>query len=329
MPYQPHSFTIADAIARNNDLYEVEFTRWGTRLQAPGVQNPEENLQYPPPNQRPIPSSISVAAIGPRSTVDRCWMSWDRQKRLDIPPGDVVQPDPVVSLPRIITCDAPLLFPQAARAVPSLDPATQSWWEAMQLGLAYVFPWGPKPGVNSQGQGDGTKHHGGAFGTTTGFYVGQTLVTLAGDEIPFAPTEEPFLHLLLYTKPPLFAPSGRRAAMLRTKVWSMTDAADTDIIAIYPIFGRKRVGLSLISHSFSGVPGKTCDYTIGIIRNVNEDPFFEPAPLFEVKAAELLGVPANTGVNIQLNNQCADYLVVHVNTLNPPAGGALTMVAED
>jgi len=326
MPYQSHGFTIEDSIARNEEVYEVEFTRWGTRLGAPGATSPQENLQFPPPGARPIPSSVAVAAIGPRSTVDRCWITWDRQKILNVPPADVVNPDPVISMPRIVTCDAPLLFPQSTKVAPSL-PATQSWWDAMQFGTAYVFPWGPKPGINTLAQGLGATPHGGKFGTTTGFYTGQTLVTLSGAEIPFAPEEEPFLQLLLYTKPPLFAPPTRRAAMLRSKVWSAVD--DTDIVAIYPIFGRKRVGISLISHSFSGVPAKTCDYTIGIIRNVNEDPFFERAPLFEVKAAEALGVPGETGINIQLNNQCADYVVVHISTRANPAGGALTVVAED
>ena len=333
MPYQSHGFTIEDSIARNEEVYEVEFTRWGTRLDDPSAGIlPQENLQFPPPGARPIPSSVAVAAIGPRSTVDRCWITWDRQKILKIPPADVVYPERVVSMPRIVTCDAPLLFPQSTRVTPSL-PATQSWWDAMQFGTAYVFPWGPAPGFNPAGQGSGGASHGGKFGTTTGFYVGQTFVTLDGKVLPFTPEEEPFLQLLLYTKPPLFAPPARRAAMLRSKVWSSTsdpnDNDDDGIVAIYPIFGRKRVGISLISHNFSGVPAKTCDYTVGIIRNVNEDPLFEPAPLFEVKAAEALGVPGETGINIQLNNQCADYVVIHIKTLTSPAGGALTVVAED
>lgn len=333
MTYQSHGYTIEDALARNNTVYEVEFSGWGTRSTvpppAPGSVMPDENLQWPPPGSRPIPSSIAAIAIGPRSTVDRCWVTWDRQKSLNIPFADNLNPDAVVSLPRIVTCDAPVMFPQATTKGPSLDPTAQSWWDAMQAGTAYVFPWGPKPGLNNLAQGLGSVRHEAPFGTTTGFFTGQTFVDYTGQTKTFSP-EEPFLHLLLYTKVPTFAASPRRAAMLREALWQ---AADTNpiIAGVYPIFGRKHVGISLISHNFAGVAAQEADYTIGLIRNVNESASNGLSPLFEVKATEALSVPANTGVNLQLSNPCADYVVIHVKnkSLLAPAGGALTVVAED
>jgi len=321
-----HGYSIDDALARNNEVFEVEFERWGTRLHAPSAVWPEPNLQWPPPGSRPIPSSVAAVAIGPRSTIDRCWISWDRQKILTIPVEDNLDPNAVVNVPRIVTIDAPLLFPQATMKGPTLSRETQSWWDAMQFGTAYVFPWGPRPGQNSLGQGQGNQGHGGAYGTTTGFYVSQTYVSYKGETLPFTPLEEPFLHLLLYTKLPAFAPASKRAAMLRETTWSV---GEDDFVALYPIFGRKHVNVSLISHNFNGIPANIVDCTLGLIRNVNENPVGSFSPLFEVKAAEALAIPADTGVNLPLSNPCADYLVVHIHTEDTPAGGAVTIVAED
>lgn len=324
-----HSFSMEDALARNNEVYELEFDRWGERNAAPGVNPSEVNLQWPPPGSRPIPSSMAAVAIGPRSTVDRCWISWDRQKILNIPPADVLLPDAVVNVPRIITRDAPLLFPQTTAREPTLNPAMQSWWDAMQFGIAYVFPWGPRPGFNDLVQGLGSSGHGGAYGTTTGSFAGQTYVNMFGVSEVFL-AEMPFLHLMLYAKLPSFSPPTKRASMLRERTVQLGAGTGNVLAARYPIFGRKHVGISLMSNAAFGSPAQTADYRIGLIRNVNENPIGSDSPVFEVKAFEALAVPGNTPLNIQLDNPCADYLSIYVtNGALGPIGVALTTVAED
>lgn len=324
MPQILHSFPFEDALARSNDVFELEFEDWGVRTPTP----PFVNLQWPPPGSRPVPSSVAAVAIGPRSTVDRCWYTWDRLKVLNVPPADVILPAEVVSLPRIITREAPLLFAQATQKAPTLGTTDQSWWDAMQFGTSYVFPWGPKPGFNDLAQGQGSAGHGGQFGTTTGYFQGQTFTNMFGANVQFVPTETPFLQLQFYMKLPAFAPPTKRAAMAREGEWQL-GAGSSGYFAMIPIYGRKSVGISLLSHNFSGVPAQIVDYRVGLIRNVNENPLTF-TPIFEVKAFEQLAAPANTPVNVQLTNPCADYLSIHItNPLIGPAGGAFTIVAED
>lgn len=329
MPQELHSFPFEDALARSNDVFELEFERWGVREAAPGAVTPETNLQWPPPGSRPVPSSVAAIAIGPRSTVDRCWYTWDRLKVLNIPPADNVDPNAVVSLPRIITREAPLLFSQATQKEPSLGQQFQSWWDAMQFGTSYVFPWGPKPGFNDLTQGQGSVGHGGAFGTTTGYFTGQTFTTMFGTVVPFGPSEAPFLQLQFFLKLPAFSPPTKRAAMARESVWEL-GAGNASYFAILPIYGRKNIGISLISHNYTGSPAQIVDYRVGLIRNVNENPTGAFSPIFEVKAFEQLAAPANVPINVQLNNPCADFVSIHItNGLVGPASGAWTMVAED
>ena len=330
MPYISHSFPFEDSLARNNDVYEVEFSNWGFRDVAPAPNVPDVNLQYPPPGARPIPSSCAVVAIGPRSTANRCWISWDRAKTLQVPAADNPNPQAVISLPRIITLDAPLLYPTTTRDKPSLGPA-QSWWDAMQLGIAYVFPFGPKPGAqNALVDGVGNVAKGGEFGQTTTCFPNITpFVNMFGVSGPFTPLEEPFLHLLLYPKLPSFAPPLKRAIMLRERTWQLGAGAGGYFI-FNPIYGRRFIRISAISHNFTGSPSQIVDYRVGLIRNVNENPVGANTPIFEVKAAEALGVAAETPVNFVIDNPCADYVTVHITNGNVgPASGAVTLAAED
>jgi hypothetical protein len=323
MTYQSHGFTFEDSIARANEVYEVEFLDWGVRSFPPSLV-PDPNLQFPPPSIRSLVSSVAAVAIGPRSTVDRCWMTWDQQKPLKVAPADTPNPELVISAPRIITSVAPLLFTQATRKG-QLGPL-QSWQEAMQLGLCYVFPFGPRPNMAGQ-VASGNAAQAGTFGTTT--ILPATYTTMFGEDTPFVVTEKPFLQLVLYPKLPRFSPPTKRASMLRSGF--LTLAVDAEgYFARVPIFGRKHVSVQLISHNYAGVPSQIVDFRIGLVRNVNENPIGAESPVFEVKAAEALAVPKDTPVNFSISNPCADYLTIHVKNGNVgPAGGAWTMVAED
>ncbi|MGH7176518.1 MAG: hypothetical protein ACREJC_03970 [Tepidisphaeraceae bacterium] len=334
MAYESHSFPFEDSLARQNNVYEVEFADWGVRTLTPPAVDP--NLQWPPPGSRPIASSCAAIAIGPRSTMDRCWVSWDRSKKLNVPPADVLLPSEVISLPRIVTCNAPLLFPQSTTKEPTMS--TQSWWDAMQFGTAYVFPFGPKPDNNTLGDGSGTVAKGGGFGQTTIVNKGanspfqqNTFLSMFNTAISNSFLESPFLHLMLYAKLPAFSPPTLRAPMAR-ELLTFTDenAGVPKIAGGYPIFGRRHVGVSLLSHNFSGTAGGTLNYYVGLIRNINENPIGSFTPVFEVKVAEALAVPINTPVNFSIPNPCADYITIWAsNTVGGVAEYALTVVAED
>ena len=79
MAYDSESFEISDALATSQDVYEAQFPDWGVRTVVAGLQAVNPNFQFPPPGVKGLPT-IAAIAIGPRSTVDRCWASWDRQK---------------------------------------------------------------------------------------------------------------------------------------------------------------------------------------------------------------------------------------------------------
>src|SRR5690606_1035346 len=68
------SLTIEDAVARGHDVFSVLLDRWGTA----------NTDRFPPVlGGRPHPSfpySVQGIALGPRSTVDRAWVSWNTQQ---------------------------------------------------------------------------------------------------------------------------------------------------------------------------------------------------------------------------------------------------------
>ena len=343
MTYQSHSFSVEDALARSQDVYEVEFTNWGVRATPIGTAA-DVNLQYPPPGVRAVPASLAAISLGPRSTVDRCWTTWDRQKILTVPASDIQDPSAVISPSRIVTVGAPLLFSQATRVGslgqnPPGGPG-QSAYEAMQQGLLYVFPWGAPidgpPAAPSSLNIWATSNRPltGVLGATT--TLPSSYISMFGTNIPFEltnETEKPFLQLLLYLKQPGLSPPTSRGPFLRTGEWGFAGGAGGYVRRV-PIFGRKHVRVQFISHNVSGIPSQIVDYRVGLVRNVNENSVTggtgQPTPVFEVNAGTALAVPKDTPVEFKIDNPCADYLSLHVqNGAIGPAGGAWTVVAED
>jgi hypothetical protein len=324
MAYLSHSFTIDDALARNQDVCEVEIDDWGFRTVPAGMPPASPNLQFPPPGSRALPSTLAAIAIGPRSTIDRCWVSWDRQKVLVTPPSDEPDPQAKISSARIVTVGAPLLFSQATTIGTLSQQPTgnsniglygQSVMEAMQRGLMYVFPWGSAVDPIFNKWAESTQQLPGDLGEST--VLPENYRTMFASVVPFT-CERPRLHLLLYLKLPGFAPPTKRAPIMRNIEKFLAGGADTYLARI-PVFGRKNISLQVVS-------GVLSDYTVGLVRNVSE------GVTFEVKAAEDLAVPANETRQFTLNNQGADYVTLHAKSLsvNPaPRSFLTTIVAED
>lgn len=330
MAYEPHGFSFEDALARSEDAYEVEFKDWGWRGALPTANVPSINFQFPPPGQPGLSSSVAAVAIGPRSTVSRCWLSWNRRKPLDVKPADVVDRAAVISTTRELAVGAPLLFAQnSAKGI--LGP-TQSAYEAMQRGLIYAFPFGlPSAFPNVDGRGDQPLT--GQLGSTTATpheYVDQfgALQAWPSDQT----AERPFLHLMLYPKLPAFYPPPVRAPMLRS-VANLIGGVGGVRKYLWPVYGRRSIRVSAISHAYDTGAARQADYFVGLIRNVNEGAWsgvYNQTPVFEVTAASALAVAGNTPVNLAIDHPGADYVSVTVrNKEDATMGFAVTMVAED
>ena len=325
MTYQPRTFTVEDALARNAEVYEVEFADWGFRTGVPPAPGAAANFQYPPLGSQAIPSSLAAVSIGPRSTVSRCWLSWNRQKPAD---ASIVLPERRVSSPRIASVEAPLLFKSLARRGRNTQASAL---DAMADGLLYAFPFGS---VNSNAS------TGLVFGDTTAVpadYLDQFGVVRDFEEslgpIVLAGTERPFLHLLLHAKPPPLFPATRRAPMVRGVAETITTTAAPVRVCALPIYGRRSLRIGAVSYARGATPGRVMDYYVGLVRNVNEGTVATgTSPSFEISVGSALAVPVGSAREFVISAPNADYLMFYAR----PAGGvgntsvvAWSMIAED
>jgi hypothetical protein len=321
MPYRSHEFSIEDAIASSQQTYDVDFEGWGWRDPA---LSPDENMRFPPPGKAAIPTTLSAISIGPKSTVDRCWVSWDRQKNLTIPNDLAVD---LTSPVRRLSREAPLLYPQATnrgtlKYIAPGDPLNEGTIAAMQRGLLYVF---------SYADGVDAPFHDGQEGNTTAlpaqFNDQFGVVRTWPNGVGVSGFEPPFLHLVLNLRPGMFSPPVKRFPLNRTKVFSALIAGGAkQLIAMIPIFGRKNVRVQMTS---VGTP-RICDFYVGLVRNVNESQIGGFSEVREIAAGSALAVPANPiPTGFAIDNPCADYLLLYATTTVGNTSVAYTVTAED
>lgn len=320
MPFDPESFTIDDAKSSSQDLYEVQFPDWGVRDVPVGQVAVNQNFQFPPPGAKAIPSLAGIA-IGARSTVDRCWVSWDRQKLVNATSNGSEAPKGMESRVRQLSVECPLMFSQAGKIgspLPSTMPTppdiNNSPVTAMHNGLLYVFPKEPFPDAV------GTANNGAssnavmtqAYATTIlpENYTDQTgksrpfLIPPAGSNFIY-----PYLELYLFLRPPLYAPPISRFPFFTSYVQPAPGAVTP--IGYVPIFGRKHVTVGLQNLA------EVTDYTLGIIPCIRENDPGANSPPFELPAGSASAVPVGKSALFQLSNPCADYLVIYANPANP------------
>jgi hypothetical protein len=315
MPYDSRELSIDDALSTSQSVYEVQFPSWGIRTSPAGLTSINPNFQFPPPGARAVPTSLAGIALGPRSTVDRCWVTWDRQKIVaaNATQGGKVQ---VESLPRPLTVDAPLMFPQGTRVgiLPSTaaPPTTNNDPQmAMHLGLLYVFP---------KDQGSADQIIGPSLGAQTATtilpdtYVDSTGTTqILGTANPSNPLFlAPYLELYLYLQPPLFPPPTARAPLLVNYQYPCEPSPTPVCIAQIPIFGRRHVRVQVRNLT------RVCSYQVGLLRAVRENSPLPlvTAPLFEAPAGSAAGVAAGTTATFDLDHPCADYLNLYADAGN-------------
>jgi hypothetical protein len=327
MAFDPQGFQLTDAIAQGQDIYEVQFPQWGVRTVAPAPSALNPNFQFPPPGQPGIPPTIAGIAIGPRSTVDRAWVSWNRQKAVSGPSGGVFVGQPT-SRTRPISIQHPLMFaqPSGVGLVPTAQPYTPPATDpnnspsyAMAQGLLYVWPKEPfnaldptlpAPGGNSGAATAFTDPQ--ATTIPPGQYYDQagatrTFGALGGSVTLGGNYYQPYLELYLYLRPPLFAPPTARFPLLIGDVITLNSTGGAyEPIEFIPIFGRKNISVTLACQP-------ACSFQLGLISCIQENVL--GGTLMPLEASGGTAIMPGTGTSVvNFTNPCADYLVVYAKT---------------
>jgi hypothetical protein len=324
MVFASEGFDVSDAIASSQGIYEAQFFNWGVRTVAAGANAVNPNFQYPQPGLPGLPSALAAIAIGPRSTVDRCWATWDRQKPTTPPP--VPGSNGVGSRPRPLSVQAPILFASGAQAgiLPSTTGGTMnnSPLAAMQGGQLYVFPKDTTPVLLA---GSYEYSWNGANRVQTNAAATTVPPAAYNDQVgtnwpwPTASTpalsyEAPFLELLLYLREPSFAPCTARFPYFSnvgppTAAISVTGSYQP--VGYYPIFGRKHVSVGVVSSAADS------SIRLGLLTCISENQAPGTSPPFELPGGTQTGIAANATAGFFLNNPCADYLIVYANVPAP------------
>jgi len=325
MPFDSKNFEIEDALATSQDIYEVQFPEWGVRTVPASFTAVNPNFQFPPPGSVCVPSTLAAMAIGGRSTIDRCWVSWDRQK---IGPAFTdVEAFGIESLVRPLSIDRPLSFSQTTKRgiLPSTVPAVpltvtnNDPRQAMHDGFLYVFP--KQPDVTGIVGADAANPQIIAANTTIlpEKYADEVGVVRDLTGAGFSLFQPPYLELNLYLQPPVMALPTKRFPQVNAGSYTPLAVVGFQPMQHIPIFGRKHVSITLRSR------GVVIKFRIGLLRCVCENdagfttdktPFDAPGgvttPAF---------LPAFQSVNFQLDNVGADYLNLYVDS-----GGAADLV---
>lgn len=292
--------SIEEAKKRGYDVYEVLFANWGvTNYPATNFAD----MQFPQPGQPGIPASLAGIAIGPRSHVDRVWVSYDPlKKRNEKIPG---QPN---GLLRVCSLDSPLMFAQAAGA-PGVknDPGAVND-PALTLsdkGQLYIFPMSNRPA------GDITFTFPSEQETTV---LPPNYKDVNGATRVFGPRAlGPFLHLYLYLKVPPIALTYTKRAPLQISgqiIIPPQEEGNEIVVAQIPTFGRRAIKVMMRT-------GIEADFRVGALRGISQLP-----GMYEQPVDQALLVPGGTPTVLSPCNECchyADYTNLYV-TPRDPAG---------
>ena len=318
--YNP-PFTVEDAIARGHDVFEVIFTNWGVSPNNPPTTLADfTDLQYPQPGQPGLPATLAGIAIGPQSTVDRAWVTFNLGKR-----ADVTQPVNAYNLIREVSVESPLVFTQASnpgqRNTP-LDP-DDPVKTLTQKGALYVFPFVDRPNQPSPGsavqlifpgttqlpRNDSTvlpKEYRDANGVVRDFR-NQLINPQLTDSVFIAPT----LHLRCYLKNPYHYPPTRRAplqyrGLMDVRENNLDPTPPELLIVSLPTYGRRKIAVEM--HMNAGAPEVgNANFRIGGV--------FSMGQLEEIQEVTLdtrTGIAPGAPILFEVNSPGVDYLNLYV-----------------
>lgn len=277
-------FTFVDANAFAQEIFEVLFSQWGRRVTDPNPVIALANMQYPPVPSPGIPSSVAAVAIGPRSTIDRFWLSYYRQKPF---PATIIG---TTVYTRFVSLGSPLFFTQGANI--STIGTTNDPIAAGLVGAFYLFP---RATCNHFAPSNPVTDPNLSTVLPTQYVSGLDGATLLPFDQTVANHEDPYLHVYLYNKPMRFPP-GPRFPQMRAATAAIV-AAPRRCIAQIPVYGRTRIRIKWVSTT-------TTTFEVGLLRG-----------LFEVAAENLEQIVStdtgHTQGSVTLDNPCADYLLLY------------------
>lgn len=188
------------AIERGWNTWEVFLSNWNLELAVPIDLN---SLLFPnPAPQAAIPSAFSVA-IGPNSTVDRCWLQYN--PNIDVDTGTVFPTSYNVYKEKLLSIRSPINYPVPGNLTVRAD---------FRCNAVEDF-------VADDGAG--------------------TLVPFEWNKVGVGPGVPPLLHLVFYLQPPSLIPTSRYPFV--EGVTGAAGAGDKTLAAAFPCYGRRTINV--------------------------------------------------------------------------------------
>jgi hypothetical protein len=299
------SYTIQEASQRGDDLFELYFKDWGLGGE----------IQWPDFGDPGVSISLAGVAIGPKSTVDRAWISFNLNKNAP----DITGGEPSSSLftnrVRPVSVDSPLIFGQPTN--PSKTSTfTDPTLTMVKYGALYVYAQDVVPGLSTPQPIYSALVNSTVYNSYLD--VNGVLRTISTS------TCGPLLHLYLYLKAPNIAIPTKRAPMTYGRKFA-PPAGGEQLLASIPTFGRNAVHVSLRADQL------ITSYRIGALRvsdsqNSSYDQFEQPV---DSAANVNAGTPVVMTPCISTGGLKADYLNIYVTLFVPNTIVDLAVSATD
>ena len=290
--------TPEEAVARGHDAFDVILSNWaGSALDTYPVVNSGAR-------QASFPFTPQAVIIGPESTVDRCWFSWNSQK----PNIASFIPE---NLTRQLSVDSPLFFSQPANKGIITTGGAPSV-KGMTANLLYAYPTLPInaiPYINNPAGIPSTvipATYLKADGAVTNF---------------FADYQLPVLHLRFFLKGGLSMPPAKRApqfTQLPVNGGFVFGAGVEVQFAAIPVYGRKNIILQMRATTAAAT------FRVAALRGTNPT-----TALQETTEGLKTTVLANESVRFHLCDPAADWLFLYVNPSVDATDCGFTLAAYD
>ncbi len=299
------------------EVFEVLMFDWGTNVldSFPPVLNPSGTARDSPG----LPFTPQAITLGPRSTIDRCWVSWNPEQK-----------GTSESAVRTLSRDTPLMLSNAAgqtgRGVSSTDPNLPflSLVEIAQgQGILYVTPHlEPRAITENNNPGIGFPQ---GFETTLlpTSYIKADGTTTANFYNPGVNIGilRPTCHLQFWAKASaaMSAPT-KRAPWHNSFKFGPAGAPDVeDLLLGIPVYGRKSINLTMSSDSAGTI------FRIAALRNVQRFVLSQEATIG--LKGNITPLAANESVNFSFCDLGADYLMLYATTTGGVGTGPIATVA--
>lgn len=302
-----------DSVLPNSqDVFDVVLFNWGTNSgdRYPLALDPATLAQLAASTG--FPWSPAAVTLGPLSTVDRAYLSWDSLTtgRAGTSLGPRYGRNSAVV--RVVAKDCPVFFPLSAGVTPV--SSNQDCLDALQLKT--LFAW-PKCVMNPQ------------LGLQT-TVLPATYATVLGAVNPFFQDglppvtglpqfTTPTLHLQFHRRVPEFAPGSKRMPLVIESAYAgVANNAEQPVAAI-PIFGRKSV---IVSFS-STLAGQS--FRVATLRGLTDN-LSVPQ---ETTEGTVVIANAATADKVKITDPTSDYLLLYTTGTGAAYTITFTVMAVD